>query len=619
MAIALLTVNVQKDVESRCSTNDVSAVIEKIKTLRDAYSFKVAAHIRTMHSPNHHSFQSSNPGCTLLDKAPGSETWHQDEEYSETTLDEEYSETTLLQFDECITEDYCVIGTDGANFSDALTVFETDVIIDFIDGHLSAASSFAETNEFLQRRDDSYSSGFVGTPSRRERERRHSSNGNLKTSFVTRIFGANDISQLFIAGFGLEGTILCTVLDLRRILGNKLQITVLTDACRGMGNIFNAAADQAKVDNMLRMHCTLSESYNIAVPEELRKNNFKKKTRTRMLTIGSLANKALLESRLKVGAVNVNPPLHRAVLRGNLDEVRRILKIQLLVETGSRSSGSLSQQEIDTMIMQQDCFGNSAVVLACQISHNPTIAYQILAILLSWCSDHTLPLATNTAGWSDMTPLMHAVVQQNHNMVELLLWNGATVDTQKVAACGKNVLAFALSTSSADFDRAINIANTLITRVIRVHTFEAKEAPVDSDANAGDNFGAFAREEEGFSEVDQSDADKAINCLSQLFVQPDNRGWSCIHHASKTDFLSHLSLVPFGAYPGIRANLNLTLTLVYPCESFAFTFALSTTTHLHSSAPTHSHQSLRMSLAWKLKITLTSTSGRQLRKRIIWK
>ena len=44
-----------------------------------------------------------------------------------------------------------------------------------------------------------------------------------------------------------------------------------------------------------------------------------------------------------------------------------------------------------------------------------------------------------------MTPLMHAVVQQNQKMVELLLWKGATVDTQKVAACGKNVLAFALS------------------------------------------------------------------------------------------------------------------------------------------------------------------------------
>ena len=56
-------------------------------------------------------------------------------------------------------------------------------------------------------------------------------------------------------------------------------------------------------------------------------------------------------------------------------------------------------------------------------------------------------MVTNTPGWSDMTPLMHAVVQQNHRMVELLLWKGATVDTQRVAACGKNVLAFALSTS----------------------------------------------------------------------------------------------------------------------------------------------------------------------------
>ena len=438
---------------------------------------------------------------------------------------------------------------------------------------------------------------------------------------MTRIFNGNDISQLFIAGFGLEGTILCTVLDLRRLLGNEMQITVLTDACRGMGNIFNAAADQAKVDNMLRMHCTLSESYNIAVPEELRKNNFKKKTRTRMLTIGSLANKALLESRLKVGAVNVNPPLHRAVLRGNLDEVRRILKIQLLVETGSRSSGSLSQQEIDTMIMQQDCFGNSAVVLACQISDNPIIAYQILAILLSRCSEHTLPLAINTAGCSDLTPLMHAVVQQNHKMVELLLWKGATVDTQKVADCGKNVLAFALSTTSPNFDRAINIANTLITRVIRAHTFETNEAPVDSDADTDDHhFVAFTREEEGFHEVDHSAVEKAISYLSELFVQPDTRGWSCIHHAAKTDFLSHLSLVPFGAHPGIRVKLKLTLASIHPRNVIYH----RTHTHVHMFFLTHRRtrlQSFSITLVLKRTstVTATSASGRQLRKRKIWK
>ena len=618
--MALLTVNVQKDVLSRCSVKDAPAVVEKIKALRDAHDFKVVAHIRTAYSTNHHSFQSSNPGSTLLDKAPCSETRNQGKESGKQSSKRK---KVGLHFDECIMEDYCVLGTDGANFSEELPIYESDVIIDILDGHLNATSRVAEKSEEHRGLLDPSVKGEKGEKGEGQRARNSSEHVNrVNTPFLIRIFHGNDISQLFIAGFGLESAILRTVLKIiriRRLLGNEMQITVLTDACRSMGNIFNAAANQAKVDSMLRIYCTLKESYNIAVPAGLRKqksDSKKKKGKRALLPIASLANNAVLDSRLKIDVVDIIPPLHRAVSHGNLDEVRRIVKAH---SSGTLSPDSPDRTVIDTMIMKQDCFGNSAVVLACQISHNPTIAYQILAILLSWCSDHTLPLATNTAGWSDMTPLMHAVVQQNHNMVELLLWNGATVDTQKVAACGKNVLAFALSTSSADFDRAINIANTLITRVIRVHTFEAKEVPVDSDANAGDNFGAFAREEEGFSEVDQSDADKAINCLSQLFVQPDNRGWSCIHHASKTDFLSHLSLVPFGAYPGIRANLNLTLTLVYPCESFAFTFALSTTTHLHSSAPTHSHQSLRMSLAWKLKITLTSTSGRQLRKRIIWK
>ena len=74
-----------------------------------------------------------------------------------------------------------------------------------------------------------------------------------------------------------------------------------------------------------------------------------------------------------------------------------------------------------------------------------------------------------------MTPLMHAVIRQDHRMVELLLWKGATVDIHRVGACGKNVLALALSTVSSDLNCAINIANALISKVLRVHTFEARK------------------------------------------------------------------------------------------------------------------------------------------------
>ena len=577
MAIALLTVNVQKDV---CRINDAPAVIEKIKALRNAYSFKVVAHIRTMHSTNHHSFQSSNPGCSLLDKAPGSEARHHRKEStsSEQKTTPPKREKTLLQFHECITKDYCVLGTDGANFSDELPVFDTDVIIDFLDGQLSADSRATENVE--PRRED-------GLPPRRN-------SGNINGAslpFINRIFHGNDITNIFIAGFGFEGTILRTVLDLRRLLGNEMQITVLTDACCSMGNIYNAAADQAKVDNMLRMYCNLSESYNIAVPDELRKltDDSKKKKKKRVLKMGSLASKALQESRTKFATMDVVPPLHKAVLRGNVDEVRRMLKEQSSMGTGALTPNSPSQREIDSMIMKHDCFGNSAVVLACQVSHNPIVAYQILSILLSRCSNHILPLATNIPGWADMTPLMHAVVQQNHRMVELLLWKGATVDSQKVATCGKNVLAFALSTMSPDFERAINIANTLITRVIRAHTFEADEVTVNSNGDSEDKFAAFAREEQGFDMVDQRAVEKAINYLADLFVQPDTRGWSCIHHAAKTDFLSRLSLVPFGAHPGTRANLNLVYCLCPHNRYYTHTHAHLSHSYSPSHSPSHSH------------------------------